>query len=1218
MKKLAKNLLSVFLALSLFLSSIAYIIPPQPVYADEEPNHPVSDENSPNRGERTSNELQGTNDDSSAPNADALAEDESSPDRPTDSDPKEEDKEEDKENQEDEEPVNICSETAGPLSWILCTSISFLGSLMDSIIDIIENFFDINTVSSDTNSPVHLVWQYVRNITNIVFIIFILIVIYSQITGLGINNYGVKRILPRIIIAVLLVNLSYIICMLMIDVSNVLGNSFRDFFIKLEPEILGDANIDELTWTKLVGLFTGAGVTIALFGSFVGSLTPYLFMLIPIIISGAISLLIGLVTIAARQAIVALLVMIAPLAFVAYLLPNTEKWFSRWRELLFRMLIFYPLFSFLIGSSRLLGYALITAAKDPFSALLGFAIQVIPLFFAFSLMKMSGTILGNVNSALAKLASPVSTSASGWAASHAERRRQHTIANSRMPGARLRRTLDYRKKLREEDTANSTKIRENLAAERTYDKMASRRKRDANGNDQWRKRANTYTKNAKKASYLNTRAATSQEALANTLNQYGDHFGTLKKQGRLAQNLTASGRANKLSGAHATAYEENMMQKFLTVNNAQADQDYLLNKYISAGVNRYEPGGEKEFNRLFKNAYGSLGHIGEGSIMGQVISESVRIEQRRRQEARVVANKFGVKKPQFRGMVFDCEYIDDDGYETNANGEKLHDSQYRFYKGKKHSPWKQFIAVHKETQQEITSDQYNRLSSKEQEAYKRINYMEITDDKNKPIQRVYADDAGYMKELLTDDIAIGDPINRRYLTEIGRKFTDEELGELQNKYHVTIPENFDNRDGILRRYHSSITTALLTSRYKDHAAEVTPMLTAQSNNGYVLNISQNNIANLDSLIKASKSGSILQNDAYAINTWKDLINCVNSTENGKTFADFFPDEAIATYRNVNGLPLHGYREINGKWEKIDRTAPDITLEDRKNFIKHKMIPDAAKKLAGSLNRNISPNILDGQKPDSLIALDQLLETLKDVSIDNINPNLSSTEKLNPDVDIFGSPDPGFLQYAHRLIRSALNQIREGENIDEVEENLDASISRGRTGAYRSSKNNNNSNRSGASNNSGASGSYRSNKNSQNYSGQGTTASNSRHESNSGRDGLDEAMAALGRVKQRSVRRNKNLDLTHIINLIENEICGEYATSYTRAAEQLFELFSANPPLDLHLEELKMIIEDHRHDDIYSTEDAINASVNNSSDNRQERINALCAAVLDLIISILSK
>ena len=40
---------------------------------------------------------------------------------------------------------------------------------------------------------IYEIWKYCLSITNIVFVIFLLVVIYSQLTGMGISNYGIKK-----------------------------------------------------------------------------------------------------------------------------------------------------------------------------------------------------------------------------------------------------------------------------------------------------------------------------------------------------------------------------------------------------------------------------------------------------------------------------------------------------------------------------------------------------------------------------------------------------------------------------------------------------------------------------------------------------------------------------------------------------------------------------------------------------------------------------------------------------------------------------------------------------------------------------------------------------------------------------------------------------------------------------------------------------------------
>lgn len=136
-------------------------------------------------------------------------------------------------NADDDATKDACQEQAGSLSWIVCPSSSIIAGATDAIYGAIEEMLVVNPISTDNDSPIYLIWQYLRNLTNIIFIICLLVVIYSQLTGLGIQNYGIKRVLPRLVISVILVNLSFIICALAVDISNVVGDSLRGTFEKL-------------------------------------------------------------------------------------------------------------------------------------------------------------------------------------------------------------------------------------------------------------------------------------------------------------------------------------------------------------------------------------------------------------------------------------------------------------------------------------------------------------------------------------------------------------------------------------------------------------------------------------------------------------------------------------------------------------------------------------------------------------------------------------------------------------------------------------------------------------------------------------------------------------------------------------------------------------------------------------------------------------------------
>ena len=900
-----------------------------------------------------------------------------------------------------EEETNPCTAQTDSVAWILCPVMRTAGNLVDSFYGFIERLLIVQPLSTDEDSAVIQVWRVARDLTNIVFVILMLIVVYSQFTGVGISNYGIKRILPRLIVAVILVNLSFIICSVAVDVSNIIGSSITGYLESIQNTVLAKADINyhlDVLWSDFTRALTAGGVVLGVSVAAFAGIEAIFWGVILALLGAVISLAIGLVTIALRQGMVLILVMIAPLAFLAYLLPNTEKWFEKWKNMFCQMLFFYPMFSFLFGASKLAGWAIIASANaDLFTILIGMIVEVAPIFFSFSLFKMSGTVLSSVNSALQGLSAPARGGLAGWATSHQERARQKYISSSVMPGAHLRRFLDSRKQLRENDTTAAAELRKNIAAERAFNKAASYRGLDAEGNAIVG-RTNYHTRLRKRSDIQKLLAATAEQNFANNLSDYDKTY-----RGAAAKRLNARG---------AEAYLDSAKQQFRAENIAMGDQSLLLNRYLQAAKDRTRS--PYEFNRLIGGATSSLGHIGEASIIGQVIDRSVQIENRRRREALVVANKFGYSKSDFRGMILDKARINDDGYEEDENGQVIEDADYRLLPGKKHREWGKYVAIHKTTGQEITKEVYLGMNQTQQAEYRKVRYMEIKDDAGDVIQKVYDDDNGYMKELLRQDIAIGDPINVRYLNEIGLKRQPSEYTGLSAQFAG------QDRTGILRRYHSTITAAMLESKYAEHNAAVTAMLTAQANNGYITSVGQYHIAELESLWKAAKSGKIFQNDAPIIKSWQRLIDSLDSDKPGERFEDIFDDAAVALAQNVNGMEVHGLRKrynLDGEeeWYKIDRNSADITIDDKRNWIKHKIFPAVIQKLIGSLDRRPSQTALDNQKPDGTIAFCDLAAAAVRVGSKSLDPNTPFEDRLS-DENILDTKDP-------QAVQRTINELR---------------------------------------------------------------------------------------------------------------------------------------------------------------------------------------------------
>lgn len=350
-----------------------------------------------------------------------------------------------------------CQSSLGGMAWLVCTVTGTTSNAVDWLYEKIEDLLVVNPVEAKDGAPIYEVWKYCRGLTNIVFIIFLLVVIYSQITGIGISNYGIKKALPKLIVVAVLVNLSFLICQLGIDLSNIVGNGLRGLFTSVEESVLSSMEISQesivdlrLAYADIYGALA-AGTVLAAGAAVISFESGAIWMLIPVVLGAIVAVASGLVTIALRQAVVSLLVMISPLAIVAYMLPNTENLFQKWKKLFIQMLVFYPMFSLLFGASSLAGFAIMMSANDGFWLILGAAVQVLPLFFSWSLMKMSGTFLGNINAKMRAIAAKPLAGSRAWAESHRQATKAKHLASGRAytPSMALMQYLSNRRVARE-------------------------------------------------------------------------------------------------------------------------------------------------------------------------------------------------------------------------------------------------------------------------------------------------------------------------------------------------------------------------------------------------------------------------------------------------------------------------------------------------------------------------------------------------------------------------------------------------------------------------------------------------------------------------------------------------------------------------------------------------------------------------------------------------
>ena len=299
----------------------------------------------------------------------------------------------------EEEEKNSCG--VDGIGWLVCPLMSFAGSLGDASYSAISYFLSIDTkiFEDQPNGGLEQAWKFFRDIANAVFAVIFLWVIFSQISNVGVSNYGIKKILPRLIIGALLVNLSFYICQLAVDISNILGFSLKGVLEGAASKV-GTQSAEVGTFnTLIVGGLALAGVGLFIF----------LAVSIPTIMALLLALLVVLVILIVRQAAVILLIAISPLAFAAWLLPNTENLFKKWVSMLRGLLIVFPVISLLYGAGKLAGAVLAAVGTDDPNnpketmQVAALAASILPLGATPFVLQSSLNSLGNIGAKIGRM-----------------------------------------------------------------------------------------------------------------------------------------------------------------------------------------------------------------------------------------------------------------------------------------------------------------------------------------------------------------------------------------------------------------------------------------------------------------------------------------------------------------------------------------------------------------------------------------------------------------------------------------------------------------------------------------------------------------------------------------------------------------------------------------------------------------------------------------------
>ena len=304
-----------------------------------------------------------------------------------------------------------CDNALSPFGWILCPILNLADNMYGFFVGIVRQtlFFEPEKYN---NSDLQEIAGIFVNFANILIVIFALLMIASQIFSFEIfSAYTVKKVLPKIIIGAILIQLSWPIFTLMIQLVNALGTGM--YWIMLAPfgdytdgqayveigSVLGGSAVDNGdVASNAIGLGVGLGVVAA--GVAAAVLTGTWLTIILAALGVIISLVVAILTLVMREVVLIILLVIAPLALAFWIFPGTTKFWNLWWKSFSSLLLMYPLIMLLIAGGTVAATILATSGASQDGINIGKILAVIayfaPIFMIGWTYKFAGQAFGSI------------------------------------------------------------------------------------------------------------------------------------------------------------------------------------------------------------------------------------------------------------------------------------------------------------------------------------------------------------------------------------------------------------------------------------------------------------------------------------------------------------------------------------------------------------------------------------------------------------------------------------------------------------------------------------------------------------------------------------------------------------------------------------------------------------------------------------------------------
>ncbi len=279
--------------------------------------------------------------------------------------------------------VPTCSNIKGgggiAVRWFICPVIELLDSginWLDTEIQVLLLVRDPTGTASTpaqnigglgnatTDAQLKTAWGRIRNVALIVLIpIMLTMVIGTALDVKYLDPYTVRRAMPRFLIAIVFISISWYITGFLINLSNILGTGLAGLITQPFCGNAGGAagatgtcasTLSDIVNRSATGLAGPGGLPgLVIFGGLIAGGVVSFLVIGSYALVALVAILIGFLILVMRQLVIVVLIMLAPVAILSWVFPGNNKLWKTWWETFSRLLLLFPVIMILVSAGKI-------------------------------------------------------------------------------------------------------------------------------------------------------------------------------------------------------------------------------------------------------------------------------------------------------------------------------------------------------------------------------------------------------------------------------------------------------------------------------------------------------------------------------------------------------------------------------------------------------------------------------------------------------------------------------------------------------------------------------------------------------------------------------------------------------------------------------------------------------------------------------------------------